>query len=118
MTDNENSSGIESPEVPRTTTPTGPIHVSGGHRRLLTYSEPNALRERSNDPQLLILAEVKKTNTSLDNVSTRMDTMERRLIAVEQKQIDMMTPGTSSSANGSSAEKTKKKIPARIRVSL
>ncbi len=110
MSESEN---VLSPEIPYSTTLTVPTQARSGCRHL-RFGEAGG--NQNDDPQRLILAEVKKTNSSLDNMSNRIDAMEGRLIAVELKQTDLMTPNPSSS--GSSAEKTKKnKVPTRIRVS-
>ena len=85
--------------------------VGVGRRKLFE----SALSDKTNvSAQDLILKEVRKTNSSLAEFSTRMDAMENRLKSVEEQQKDMTTP---SSSGDSSTERVKRKVPTRIRVS-
>ena len=86
-----------------------PLNTTGLNRRQLFKSTP--LSDKTNE---LILEEVRKTNSSIAEFSTRIDAMESRLKTVEQQQKDMTTP---SSSGDSSVERAKKKIPTRVRVS-
>ena len=80
-------------------------------------------RKRTNsssatDMQLKILEELEKANRSISDLSqtfsTRLDAVEKRLESVEQQSIS--TPA-SSTDQGNSAEKAKRKVPTRVRVS-
>ena len=68
-------------------------------------------KKQPDDAQLQILEEVKKTNASLSQFASRLDAVETRLKNVEHQQI------ASSSSAESSAEKVKRTVPARVRVS-
>lgn len=102
----EVSSESSSPEKCTGRTPSNTTELN---RRQLFKSTP--LSDKINE---LILEEVRKTNSSIAEFSTRIDAMESRLKTVEQQQNDMTTP---SSSGDSSVERAKKKIPTRVRVS-
>ena len=68
-----------------------------------------------NDTQLLILQEVKQANSRLDTFSDRLEALENRLTSVETHQLSSVTP--SSSSTDSSADRGKRKVPAKVRVS-
>lgn len=87
-----------------------PSNSGGNNRRRQLFDNP--LSDKTN---VLILEEMKKTNSSLSHISSRIDQMESRLKTVEQQQKD--SPSVSSSG-GSSAEKTKRKVPTRVRVRI
>lgn len=64
----------------------------------------------SDNMQLMILDEIKKANSRLDVFSDRLEAMENRLTSIEST--DLYTPGSSS------AEKVKRKVPAKVSVSI
>lgn len=45
----------------------------------------------------LILKELRRTNSSIDNLSDRMDSIDNRLKSVEDKQTEALTPSSSLS---------------------
>ena len=92
--------GYESDVIADQTPNTHSISMGTNRRQLFTNSESE------NDPQLLILRELQKTNASINNLSNRMDSIENRLISVEK---EALTPDSSSSV-----ERNKRKVPTRI----
>lgn len=113
--DSENELLIMSPEVPRSfTTPStsegiNPRQLFNKKRSGPSLSDISNSNPKRHDTQLLILEEVKKTNFSL----SRLDAVESRLKNVEHQQI-----ATASSSTDSAAEIVKRKVPARVRVSI
>ncbi len=94
-------------------------HDSANPRQLFYSREiPNVLVDVANSNakrmklQNDILQEVKKTNSSLSEFSSRLDAVESRLKNVEEQQLASL-----SSDADTSVEKVKRKVPARVRVS-
>lgn len=81
-------------------------------------NKPDKRSKTADTTQLMILNEIQKANSSINNFakdfSGRLDAFEKRLASVEQREFPL-TP-TSTDA-GSSAEKVKRKVPTRVRVS-
>ena len=115
-------------DVINTPSATGSSSVT---RRLFTASEengPNAAKDNavgyltnqstttSEDTQLLILQEMKKANSRLSAFSDRLEAVESRLASVENNQLSA-TPA-STSADSSADSRKKRKVPAKVRVSL
>ena len=92
-----------SPEVGMQT-PNSFICSSSNRRRLFDTET-----ERGANQQLELLQEIK---ASIDNLSNRMDDIDHRLKSVEQQQKEVLSPSCSSSV-----EVTKRKVPAKVRVS-
>ena len=109
MTDSDSCPSSPEISVQNGETPGNAGEVS---RRQL-FRNKNPLSDKTNVD--LILQEVRKTNTSLADFSSRMDAVESRLKSVEQQQKDVTI--SQSSSGDSSAERAKKKVPTRIRVS-
>lgn len=113
--ENSELEGYESPEIlPQSKeTPAG-VRDDGNSscRQLFGNDVSNTASE---DPQSLILEEIKKTNISLQSFSTRMDEMDKRLQSIENQQKVTVTP--SSSADTDNSEKKKRSVPTRVRVS-
>ena len=74
----------------------------------------NHSTSRDDDTQLLILQEVKKANSCLNVFSDRLEALETRLAAVESNQLT----STSTSVDSSVDSRRKRKVPAKVRVSL
>ncbi len=82
-------------------------------------SNSKSRRNEEQDIQSLILMELKKTNSRLDEMSSdfsnRLNEVEGQVKLVQEQQKDALSSSLSSSSC-SSAENVKKKIPARVRV--
>lgn len=61
----------------------------------------------------LILTELKKTNSSIDSMADRINSIENGLKSVERNQSEASTPSSSSSVEAAN----KRKVSARVRVS-
>lgn len=82
------------------------------NRRQLFSGTSSHLVDKTNRSEMqLILKELRRTNSSIDNLSDRMDSIDNRLKSVEDKQTEALTPSSSSSV-----EKIKRKVPSRVRV--
>ena len=63
-----------------------------------------------------ILQEIQKTNHQLEHFAERLEAVESRLLAFEQNQV-LSLVNTTETPSGSSAEKPKRTVPKRVRVS-
>lgn len=93
---------------------------SGKERRGVLADQSNSRNDADQDTQTLILMELKKTNSRLDDMASdftnRLDDVEGQVKLVQEQQKEQQKEVLSSSCS-SSAEKTKRKIPAHVRVS-
>lgn len=77
---------------------------------------PASVRTRpsESDTQVLILEELKKTNSRLDSFSEHLKALDGRIKSVEQAQLTI-SPSSSSSTDGSAVKK--RKVPSKVAVS-
>ena len=68
--------------------------------------------------QNLILQEIRKTNFRLDSFANQLDSLESRLASVETNQLSVTPSSSSASGVEKSAERGKRKVPARVSVSF
>lgn len=87
-------------------------HVPNSQERVVqtTPSQP----QDPGDIQKLILDEIKQANSHLDTFSERLGLLETRLKSVESNQLSL----TPNSSTDGSAVKNKRKVPAKVAVSL
>ena len=107
------SDGYMSPEILTQNGGETPNCDGGGSNSRRKLFKPGPLTDQTN---ALILEEV-KTNSAMADFSGRMDSIAIRLKSVEEKQIQLTTASTSSSAD-SSVERKKRKVPSKVRVSV
>lgn len=89
---------------------------SGTRRHALRNSTNNDTPTRSSDTGV-ILEELKKVTSSLNDFSERLESLDSRLKSVEEMQIRSNSATPSSSSTDGSAPKGKRRVPAKVSVS-
>ena len=64
----------------------------------------------------LILEELQKANSRLDQFSTNISTLEKRLSSLESSQSLQLTPSSSSSSSAEDSVKKRRKVPSKVSV--
>ena len=68
------------------------------------------------ETQRLILEELQKANSRLDQFSTNISTLEKRLSSLESSQSLQLTPSSSSSSSAEDSVKKRRKVPSKVSV--
>lgn len=68
--------------------------------------------------QNLILQEIRKANSRLDSFANQLDSLESRLASVETNHLSVTPSSSSASGVEKSAERGKRKVPAKVSVSF
>lgn len=108
--DDECTSHERRPEIPDQTSSSYIINTHPPNKQLFGSTSGS---ERNNT-ELLILAELKKTNETIGALSDRLNAVENGLKSLEQQQKEALL----SPASSSSCDSTKRKVSSKTRVSF